>query len=282
MNIIMQQSFDKERALYGIKETKITDCSFSGPEDGESVLKEARDIIVEKSNFSLRYPLWHVKGFKLDEIVMDEFSRAPIWYSSNGIITHTQINSIKAIRECNDISLADSEIESPEFGWMSQNINIKDSKISGEYLFLKSDNVTLDGVKMSGKYSFQYMSGLIIRDSILDTKDAFWHSENVTVENSLVKGEYLGWFSKNLTLINCHIIGTQPFCYCEGLKLVDCIMEDTDLAFEYSEVNVSVKGHIHSVKNPKSGLIIADSVGEVIMDDAVMECKGEVRIRNND
>jgi len=139
--------------------------------------------------------------------------------------------------------------------------------------------VTLDRVKMKGKYSFQYMENLTIRDSYLDTKDAFWHSKNVTVINSTVKGEYLGWFSEGLTLINCAISGTQPLCYCKNLKLVDCTMEGTDLSFEYSDVEATVKGHIDSVKNPRSGSITADSVGEVIMGDAVMECTGKVIIR---
>jgi hypothetical protein len=58
-------------------------------------------------------------------------------------------------------------------------------------------------------------------------------------------------------------------------------MEDTDLAFEYSDVDASVNGHIISVKNPHSGRIVADSVGDVIFEDAVMECVGEVVIRGN-
>ena len=120
------------------------------------------------------------------------------------------------------------------------------------------------------------MENLEIDSCELDTKDAFWHSKNVTVKDSIVKGEYLGWFSENLTLINCKIIGTQPLCYCKNLKLVNCTMEDTDLSFEYSDVEADVKGHILSVKNPRSGRIIADSVGEVICGDAVMECTGEV------
>ena len=56
-------------------------------------------------------------------------------------------------------------------------------------------------------------------------------------------------------------------------------MEATDLSFEYSDVQADVVGHIDSVKNPRSGVIIADSVGEIIMGDAVMECTGEVKIR---
>ncbi len=38
-------------------------------------------------------------------------------------------------------------------------------------------------------------------------------------------------------------------------------------------------GYIHSVKNPRSGRILCDSVGEVIMGDAVMDCTGQVILR---
>lgn len=279
MTLISNKSFDEERALYGLSDTTVRSCVFAGPMDGESVLKEARDIKVEDCRFSLRYPLWHVRNFELSNSSLDEFTRAPIWYSEKGLIWGCDINSIKAVRECKDIELKDCRISSPEFGWMSENINLNKVEIESEYIFLKSNNVRLENVAMKGKYSFQYMDGLHIVDSVLDTKDAFWHSENVTVENSIVKGEYLAWFSKNLTLINCKIIGTQPFCYCENLKLINCTMEDTDLAFEYSDVDADVCGHIISVKNPKSGIITADSVGEVIFEDAVMECNGKVKIR---
>lgn len=58
-------------------------------------------------------------------------------------------------------------------------------------------------------------------------------------------------------------------------------MEDTDLSFEYSEVEADVKGHVVSIKNPKKGRIIVDSVGEIITDNAVVECDGEVVIRGS-
>ena len=135
---------------------------------------------------------------------------------------------------------------------------------------------------MKGKYSFQYIENMKIDHSELDTKDAFWHSKNVTVENSVIKGEYLGWYSEGLTLIHCKIIGTQPLCYCKNLRLIDCTMEETDLSFEYSEVDAKVKGNILSVKNPKSGKIVADSIGEIVWEDSIMQstceiCVGEER-----
>ena len=100
--------------------------------------------------------------------------------------------------------------------------------------------------------------------------------EPTIVENSVVQGEYLGWYSKNLTLINCKIIGTQPLCYCKGLVLEDCQMEGCDLSFERSDVIATVEGQIDSVKNPISGSITADTIGEIILEEEIVtpgECK---------
>lgn len=277
-NIIGKQ-FDEERALYHLQNADVTDCIFAGPADGESVLKESVNVGLKNCRFSLRYPLWHVKGFAMAESSMDDKTRAAIWYAENGDITDCVLGGVKAVRECTHIRLERCQVESQEFGWKSQDITLVDTDIVSEYLFMDSRDVRLRSVKMKGKYSFQYMENLKIDDCELDTKDAFWHSKNVTVRDSIVKGEYLGWFSENLTLINCKIIGTQPLCYCKNLKLVNCTMEDTDLSFEYSDVEADVKGHILSVKNPRSGRIIADSVGEIISGDVVMECTGEVILR---
>ena len=277
--IIANAQFDEERALYNLKDTRVENCRFEGPADGESALKEARNIQVANTAFSLRYPLWHVEGFTLENCSMDEKARAAIWYAKNGVIAGSCLGGIKALRECDSITLKNTQVISQEFGWKCRNIALEDTEVTAEYLFLDSRDVTLDRVKMKGKYSFQYMENLTIRDSYLDTKDAFWHSKNVTVINSTVKGEYLAWFSEGLTLIDCHIIGTQPLCYCKDLKLVNCTMEGTDLAFEYSDVEAAINGHVDSVKNPRSGHITLDSVGEIIMGDAVMECTGEVQVR---
>lgn len=276
---IMGLQFDEERALYNLTDADVLDCVFAGPADGESVLKEARNVHLENCSFSLRYPLWHVEGFRLHDSKMDELTRAAMWYCKDGVITDSDLNGIKAIRECSGIRINDCTILSEEFGWKCDGITVTDSSLESQYLFLDSRNVTLDKVMMKGKYSFQYMENLTIRNSVLDTKDAFWHSKNITVEDCVVRGEYLGWFSEGLTLVNCKICGTQPLCYCKDLRLVNCTMEDTDLAFEYSDVQATIIGNVDSIKNPRSGEIIVDSVGEVILGDAVMECTGKVTVR---
>lgn len=277
---ISEKQFDEERALYNLTGADVTDCVFAGPADGESALKEARDIAVQNCRFSLRYPLWHVKKFTMQGSTMDELTRAAIWYAEDGVITDSILDGIKAVRECKNISLKDCKIDSLEFGWKSQGICLEDIEITSEYLFFDSRDVYLKDVKMKGKYSFQYMENLEIENCEFDTKDAFWHSKNVTVKDSLIKGEYLGWFSEGLTLINCKIIGTQPLCYCNDLKLINCTMEETDLSFEYSDVEADIRGDVISIKNPKSGVITVDSVGEMIWDDPVMECTGKIVLRN--
>jgi len=276
---IENEQFDKERALYNLTNATVRDCVFAGPADGESVLKEARNVELDNCSFSLRYPLWHVDGFKMHDSRMDDKTRAAIWYAKNAKITDSDLGGIKAVRECKNITLSNCTIVSQEFGWKSEGITLEDSSIRSEYLFFDSRNVRLSGVEMQGKYSFQYMQDLEIRNCNLDTKDAFWHSKNVTVIDSVVKGEYLGWFSDGLTLINCVISGTQPLCYCRNLKLENCTMIGADLAFEYSDVHATIDGHVDSIKNPRSGEIVADSVGEIIREDAVMECTGAVVVR---
>ena len=276
MNCISKMNFDEERALYNLSDATVDFCTFAGPADGESALKESHRVEVRNCTFSLRYPLWHSTDFVLSSSTLDELTRAPIWYAANGKITDCTINGIKCLRECDGIEIKNCTVQSPEFAWRCRNIDVERATFDSVYFFFECENVRMKNITMKGKYSFQYTKNVEISDSELDTKDAFWHAKNVTVKNSTVKGEYLGWFSDGLTLINCKIIGTQPLCYCKNLKLIDCTMEETDLSFEYSDVEATVEGNIMSVKNPKSGKIVADSIGEIILEDSVYETNCEI------
>ncbi len=277
MKIIENKKFPLERDLYAAENVLLKNCVFDGVEDGESALKEAKNVRLEGCFMNLRYPLWHDDGVQLYDVTMTDKCRAALWYTNNVCIEKSNLLGIKALRECSKITISGSTIVSPEFGWKSGNISIADSSIESEYLFLMAWDIKLDRVNFKGKYSFQYVENMTIENSVLDTKDAFWHTKNVTVKNSVIKGEYLAWYSENLTLINCKIIGTQPLCYCKGLKLIDCEMQNCDFSFEYSEVNATIRGNILSVKNPKSGAITADSITEVIYtDDSKYSCNCQV------
>ena len=50
-------------------------------------------------------------------------------------------------------------------------------------------------------------------------------------------------------------------------------MVDCDLSFEKSGVYADIKGRIDSIKNPESGRIVAESIGEVIYDTEEKKCE---------
>ena len=142
------KQFDEERSLYNLTGADVYNCVFAGPADGESVLKEARDVALRGCNFSLRYPLWHVRGFSMDGCSMDEKTRAAIWYSFDGVIKHTRMDGIKALRECENIRIEDSTAHSPGFGWRTRGLEIKRSEMESEYFLFECRNVTIDELKM--------------------------------------------------------------------------------------------------------------------------------------
>ena len=140
---IAKSQFDEERALYHLQNADVVECIFAGPADGESALKESGDVHLKECSFSLRYPLWHVKKFTMENSTMDELTRAAIWYATDGVIQNSTLGGIKAVRECERIRLEACHIVSQEFGWKSKEITLTDSDIESEYLFFDSRDVKL-------------------------------------------------------------------------------------------------------------------------------------------
>ena len=266
MRKIINEKFDEERALYGSRDIYVEKCTFDGPADGESAMKESSNIEVVDSYFNLRYPFWHDTKVRIKDSEMTELCRAALWYSTDIEVTGTKFHGIKALRECSDVLIKDSDIISPEFGWSVHNIKMVDSTADSEYFMMRSDGLKFENVEMKGKYSFQYIENSEFINCRFDTKDAFWHAKNVVVKDSVVKGEYLAWYCENVTFENCLIIGTQPLCYCKNIKLIDCKMQDADLAFEKSDVDATILSDVISIMNPKSGTIRVNSVQEIIND----------------
>lgn len=274
MKLIENQTFEQERALYNSMGLIIKNCSFDGPADGESALKECAQIQAERCFFNLRYPLWHNRGLKINNSEMTPLCRAALWYSKDIEITNTRLHGIKALRECSDIKMSGCDIISPEFGWSVNNLDMRDCSAQSEYFMLRSAGLHFQNVRMQGKYSFQYIEDSVFENCVFDTKDAFWHAKNVIIRNSTVKGEYLAWYCQNVTFENCTIIGTQPLCYCKKLKLINCRMENADLAFERSDVQANITSAVLSIKNPLSGRIIVKEVKEIIRD--IPQAKGKI------
>ena len=115
--VIENKTYPQERALYHLQDALVRGCRFEGEEDGESAFKEGRRLRVENCHFALRYPLWHVHGLHLVASEMTETCRAALWYDSDVTIEDCAMHGIKALRECEDVTLRRVEVSSPEFGW---------------------------------------------------------------------------------------------------------------------------------------------------------------------
>lgn len=272
MNKIENRTFGGERPLFAINDVQLVNVQFN---EGESALKEARNVQVESSVFKGKYPFWHNCRLTIKNSLFTPGGRAAIWYCENIRMENSRVDAPKMFREIERLYLSNINFtDAEECIWHCRNIEMTDVDVkNGTYVFKNCENIKIENLKLQGNYSFQYTENVIIRNAHISSKDAFWNSKNVTVYDSVIDGEYLGWHSKNLRLVNCEIRGTQPLCYADNLVLENCTMaENCDLAFEYSNLNAEINSAIKSVKNPSNGKIITQSIGELIIDE---HCKNQ-------
>jgi hypothetical protein len=267
MESIKDQYFEGERPLYVRRNGLRLENVKIGP--GESSLKEGAGIEAVNCEFDGKYPFWECDGFTIRNCIFREGARAALWYTRHCKMYDSLVEAPKMFRRISDVYLENVRMPNAlETFWDCKDIEAKDIEVEqGDYLFMHSSDIRINGFRLRGNYSFQYAKDVVIRNADMETKDAFWETDNVTVYDSVINGEFLGWHSRNLHLVRCHITGSQPLCYAEGLVLENCTFgDDADLAFEYSDVKATVKGHIPSIKNPRTGFIKVDSCGELILD----------------
>lgn len=236
MTIIKDQYFDGERPLYESRGLQLFRVRIG---EGESGLKESRQIEAIDCEFEGKYVIWECEDVTCRNCHFAESDRAPLWYNRNIRLYDCLIDAPKAFREIDGLTLERIRMtDGAEAFWYCRSGEISDLKIEqGTYAFMYAKDLSISQFWLIGKYSFQYAKDIEIHHAILDTKDAFWESENCTVYDSEIKGEYLGWYAKNLRLVRCRISGTQPLCYCQNLILEDCVLApDADRAFERSTV----------------------------------------------
>ena len=149
MRLIENQTFDMERALYGSDGVTVLNCAFDGPADGESALKESRNVQIDKCFFNLRYPFWHDHGLQIAGSEMTELCRAALWYSDNIEIEDTKLHGIKALRECSQVKMKGCDVISPEFGWFVSEIEMEDCAVQGEYFMMRSNALTFKNVSLN-------------------------------------------------------------------------------------------------------------------------------------
>ena len=261
---IRQQYLTGERPLFMGKDLKIYDTIF---DNGESPLKESRNIELYGSMFKWKYPLWYSKNILAEDCTWFEMARAGVWYTDNITVRNAMIEAPKNFRRCHGVVLENVDFpNAQETLWSCEQVKMDRVTAKGDYFAMNCTDMELNDFKLDGNYSFDGAKNVEIHNAKMLSKDAFWNSENVTVYNSFISGEYLGWNARNLTLINCTIESLQGMCYIDRLVMKNCRLLNTTLAFEYSSVDVQITGKIDSVMNPSSGIIRADSIGELIIE----------------
>lgn len=271
-----QQLLTGERALYGARDVSLSYCTFA---DGESPVKECRNVALDHCLFRWKYPIWYSGHVTLNACTLFETARAGIWYSKDITVREGSIEAPKTFRRSEGILL--DRVSMPnaqETLWMCRDVELRQVTTRGDYILMNSENLRIDGWKHNGNYAIDGAKHVEIRNSELVTKDAFWNCEDVYVRDSAIYGEYLGWNSKNVTLENCLIDSLQGMCYMDNVRLINCRLINTTLAFEYSVVDATVQGRIDSVYNPRGGKIVAESIDRLIQDPRYTDPAGtEIR-----
>ena len=261
---IRQQYLTGERPLFMGKDLKIYDTIF---DNGESPLKESRNIELYGSMFKWKYPLWYSKNILAEDCTWFEMARAGVWYTDNITVRNAMIEAPKNFRRCHGIVLENVDFpNAQETLWSCEQVKMDRVTAKGDYFAMNCTDMKLNDFKLVGNYSFDGAKNVEIRNAKMLSKDAFWNSENVTVYDSFISGEYLGWNAKNLTLVNCTIESLQGMCYIDSLVMKNCKLINTTLAFEYSTVDADIHGKIDSVLNPSGGTIRAEHIGDLIIE----------------
>ena len=264
MTELRQQKFVGERALFHGRDLRIVDSVF---EDGESPLKESRNIELTGCMFRWKYPLWYAEDITAEDCTWYDTARAGVWYSNRVAVKDAIIEAPKNFRRCAGLRLENVQLtNAAETLWNCRDVQMKNVLAKGDYFAMNCADMEIEGLRLDGNYGFDGAKNVVIRGSKLLTKDAFWNTENVTVYDSFISGEYLGWNAKNLTLVDCTIESLQGMCYIENLIMKNCKLLDTTYAFEYSTMDAEIVNRVDSVLNPGGGTLRAAGIGKLILE----------------
>lgn len=268
---LTQGTFEGERALFKAEKLYITNSVF---QNGESPLKHSKDIILDKTVFDWKYPLWYSENIECVNVTFSENARAGVWYTNNISCEDCTIHGPKNFRRSSNIRLKHVNFTNAlETFWACKDVTLEHIVSNGDYFGMNSENFKINNFTIHGNYPFDGAKNIEISNAELISKDSFWNTENIYIENSYISGEYFGWNSKNITLVNCTIESLQGFCFIDNLKMVNCKLENTTLAFEYSNVDCEINSRIGSVKNPYSGIIKCKGIDELIMEEDKVDTK---------
>ena len=263
MKTFQNLTLEGERAGFHSQDAAYDHCTF---QNGESPIKESKNVSLSHCDFLWKYPLWYSDELKLDHCHFGENARAGVWYSKNIAVKDTLLEGPKTFRRCENVSLVNVKIPAgEETFWVCEDIDLENVEIKGNYVGMNCRGVKLKNVKIDGSYPFDGAEDIYAEDCVFLCKDSFWNAKKVTLVRCNIVGEYFCWNSQNVTLIDCSISSHQGFCYMKHVTLQGCYLAGTDLCFEYCEgIDAEILDAPVSIKNPTSGVISCKSGVELI------------------
>ena len=100
MQEIKEKFFEGEHALYGLSNAILENVTFG---NGESPLKETKDLVIKNNIFKYKYPLWYSDNIKVTDSTFETMSRSGIWYINNISIKNSNLQAPKLFRRCKHI-----------------------------------------------------------------------------------------------------------------------------------------------------------------------------------
>lgn len=275
MNRFENTTFVGERALFMTNDAIINNVTFM---DGESPLKESKNLNINHSEFKWKYPLWYCQHVEVNDSTLFDTARSGIWYTEYIKMVNCHILAPKTFRRSKGITLINCQLDdAKETFWSCKDVKLENVTANGDYFGMNSENVEIDRFILNGNYAFDGAKHIIVRNAKMESKDSFWNCEDVVVYDSYINGEYFGWNSKNITLINCTVSSKQGFCYMKNVKLINCRLINTTLCFEFCEnIDAEITTSIDSLKNPISGHIKAKEIKELILDENIINPKNTI------
>ena len=144
--------FTGERALFASSDLEIYDSIFA---DGESPLKESRNLYLRGCSFKWKYPLWYCKDVTVADSTLLETARSGIWYTENITMTSCLIEAPKTFRRSRGITLTDCTMpHALESLWGCEDVRLENLSVTGDYFGMNVKNLTADGLRISGNYAF--------------------------------------------------------------------------------------------------------------------------------
>ena len=131
MKEIIRGYYKGERPLFHEHDLKIVDTIF---DEGESPLKESRDIELYGSMFKWKYPLWYSNNIKVDNCTWFEMGRSGVWYTNHISVKNSLIEAPKNFRRCTDVTLENVSMpNAAETFWSCDGVVLNSVTAKGDY-----------------------------------------------------------------------------------------------------------------------------------------------------